>query len=228
MQKYALIAVMLWTAGTAQAGEWKKVSSDDGITIYNREQAGSGVKEVKAVGTINAPHWVCKNVIDDEAHYKDFMPYTEASDVLKQAQDVKYVYQRISAPLVSERDYTLAIRNKSFRKPDGSIVYKKVWSLANAHGPKPKDGVVRLSTNEGYWVFEDAGNNKTHATYYVNTNPGGSLPSWVANAANTRAIPNLFEAVTTQSKKPQYRKTKPALPEGVDAPPTTMAPAPPK
>jgi len=210
-----LVAVLigaLLAALPATAGGWEKAGVEDGVVIYNRDKEGSDVKEVKAIGTINAPNWVVKNVVDDVANYKDFMPYTKVSTLKKGKGDSVITYQYLEMPLVSNRDYTLRITDKSFVNKAGQVVYKNVWTPANHLGPKPKDGAVRLNINDGYWVLEPIdGGKKTKATYYVYTNPGGSIPSWIANRANFQAIPALFDAVKSQSKKAKYKKTKPTL-----------------
>jgi hypothetical protein len=214
-------------AGTALAkggGEWVKKDKSGTVTIYNRDKPGSDLKELKAVGIINAPPWVCFNVVNDEGRYKEFMPYTDISKVLDRRKDgSKVTYQLIDAPFVSDRDYTLLIHNRSKRLPDGKIVYKKTWTGANHLGPKKKDGVVRVKTNDGYWIFEEHdGGKKTKATYYLFTDPGGALPSFVINAANGNAVPGIFEAIEEQAAGDRYRKMRPEVP-GITPEPTTEA-----
>lgn len=207
-------ALLATTASPALAAEgWKVMKKEDRVTVYNRTKAGSDLKEVRAVGTIHAPSWVVKNVLDDTANYKHFMPYTEESLILKRGDGYMICYQRLNAPIISNRDYTLRIDDKSRRLPDGTIVYKRAWSPANHLGPKEMDGVVRVKINEGHWILEEAdGGRHTKATYWLHTNPGGSLPSFVINAANGQAIPGLFHAVEKRSVLPQYQKNKPKLP----------------
>ena len=59
-----------------------------------------------------------------------------------------------------------------------------------------KDGIVRVKINTGAWILAPlAGGKRTRITYRVSTNPGGSIPTWLANKSNTTAIPDLFKAV---------------------------------
>lgn len=216
-----LIALLCAAALPALAKEaaWDEVAKRDGVTIYNRSRAGSDIKEIRAVGVIDAPHWVVKNVVDDVGRYKEFMPHTKESKVLRREGGALITYQQIDAPVVSNRDYTLRQQDQSRRLPDGRIAYKKAWSLANHLGPPPQDGVVRVEVNEGYWLLEDVDGKKTAATYYLHTNPGGSLPGFVVNAANTRAIPDLFKAIEKQAHDARYRKAPPKLPSDADIDP---------
>lgn len=225
----ALPALLLLLCGPALANDgWEVASKKGDLVIYKRDRKGSELKEVKAVGIIKAPHWVVKNVIDDKGRYKEFMPYTKVSDVIKADRHTIVTYQRLDTPIISNRDYTIRVRDESRRLPDGRIVYKSSWSSANHLGPKEQDGVVRVKVNEGYWLLEEAGPETTKATYYLFTDPGGSLPTFIVNSANTTAIPDLFKAVEQQAQGPRYRKTRPALPadENIDPPATVEAPKP--
>jgi hypothetical protein len=225
--RFAISLALAFSTSAAAADDgWVEASKEGGLTIYNRQRAGSEVKELRSVGVIDAPPWVCMNVVSDEGRFKDFMPYTAESKVLVDGKDERVVYQRIDAPFVSDRDYTIRIRDVSSKKADGRVVYKKVWSLANDKGPAPKDGVVRLAVVEGFWQFEElAGGEKTRATYYVFTDPGGSLPAFVINGANKQAIPGLYEAVGKQAKGDRYRSTKPYVPGTDGAPADVITPA---
>jgi len=55
-------------------------------------------------------------------------------------------------------------------------------------------GVVRINVNDGFWKLEPS-DGKTHATYYLYTDPGGAVPKFVANFANRTAVPNVFKAI---------------------------------
>lgn len=225
-----LLPLLPATAAHAGGGGWVQAKKTSKVTIYNRTRSGSKVKELKAIGVINAPPWVCKNVVDDVGRFNEFMPYTEVSDVLKRGKGTVVHYQRIDAPFVSDRDYTIIGTDRSKRLPDGTIVYKKTWNGANNLGPKKKSGVVRVEVVEGFWQFEPVdGGKKSKTTYYLYTDPGGALPSFVINAANGRAIPGVFEAVEKKAQNdPRYRKAKPKIWAEAEAPPATMSPGPAK
>ena len=71
---------------------------------------------------------------------------------------------------------------------------------ASAVGAGFEDRVVGV--NEGSWTLEALdGGRRTRATYYLYTDPGGSIPKWIANKANTMALPDLFEAIRKRAAK---------------------------
>lgn len=193
---------------------WEEVARADivgrPLVVYSRVIAGSDVREVRGLGSFDAPSWIVKNVIDDVVHYKDFMPYTKVSDVLSRHDGYMVSYQRISTPIVDDRDYTIKIFDESREDISGKVIWKNRWSEANKLGPALVDGAVRVGINEGYWLLEELdGGQRTKATYYVYTNPGGGLPAFIVNAANAQALPDLYKAVAKASGDPKYAKTRP-------------------
>lgn len=202
MSPSVVIFFVLAADAAARQAPWEEAAKDNGITIYSREMAGSEVREMKAIGTIDAkPHEVWK-AIRDYDHYTTTMPYTVEAKVLgkEDGDKVIYFYSRLDLPLVDNRDYLIKILDESDWK-DGAGYLKVSWTKidppeGDAKYVKPKDGVVRTPLNDGYWKLEPReGGNKTWATYYVHTDPGGAVPKWIANKANSTAVPNVFAAI---------------------------------
>lgn len=197
-----VIFFVLAADSSAKQVPWEEAAKDNGITIYSREIPGSDVREMKAIGTIDAkPHEVWK-AIRDYPNYVKTMPYTVEAKVMGQEDGDKviYFYSRLDLPLVDNRDYLIKILDESDWK-DGAGYLKVSWTKLEVQkgDPRyvePKDGVVRTPLNDGYWKLEPRDNgNKTWATYYVHTDPGGSVPKWIANKANSTAVPNVFAAI---------------------------------
>jgi hypothetical protein len=202
-------------ADEGPGSNWTEVSHSGSLTVYNRERAGSPIKEIKGVGTINAPNWVVKNVIDDADHYASFMPYVEESRVLSRdaAKHTTISYAKINPPLISRRDYTLLVHDESKKNANGTVTYKNRWESANEKGPPEQPGIVRVKVTDGYWLLEPADNGQaTHATYLLYTDGGGGIPTFLANEVNKTRVKNIFDAIGKQAQKAEYRQTKPAFP----------------
>jgi ribosome-associated toxin RatA of RatAB toxin-antitoxin module len=205
--KLALITTFL--AGTAlsifaveapQTGDWKLVKQASGVTIYSRPNPGSHLKEFRAIGEIDAPSAAAEKVIDDYEAYPSFMPYTAECRVLERHHDSLLVYQRISPKIISDRDYTIRIENKSWPSEHGHA-YSIRWKAANEKGPAETHGVFRVKVCDGSWLLEPAGPHKTHATYHVFTDSGVNVPPFVANSISATGIIKLFAAVRKQATK---------------------------
>jgi hypothetical protein len=183
---------------------WRFVKDSSGVSLYSRMRAGTGLKEFRAVGEIDAPTRAVHNVIDDIDGYPSFMPYTMECRLIKRDGDSFLTYQRLSPKIVGDRDFTLRIHKKSWPGQDG-LVYLNEWEPANEFGPGEKPGVLRVKQNEGSWLLEPAGATKTRATYFIYTDSGGKLPAFLANVASEIGIKKVFAAVRKQVKDPKYR-----------------------
>lgn len=176
---------------------WEKVDDSDGITVWARDVPNSSIREVKAEAEINASSKRVFDVILDVDHYTEFMPYVVEARVVGDAgQRARYVYQRLDPPLIDERDYTLRVEGDGDHKTG---LYFLRWTSAEDKGPARRDDTTRITTCDGSWTIEPSGKKMTHATYHLYTDPGGSIPTWVANLANTRSLPDLMTSIRSRS-----------------------------
>lgn len=193
----------------ASEGDWREVSRTAGLAISVRDRSGNPIKELRAVGTIDAPTWVVKKVLDDVDSYPRFMPYTVEARLLNKdtAKRTATVYMKLDPPLVGPRDVTIRIQDQVSKAPDGNTIYNSHWEADNASGPAVQAGVTRMSLDEGSWTLEPVDDGKsTRAIYSLLTDAGGNLPPFVVNMANKRSIADLFEAVRKQTQNGKYRQ----------------------
>ena len=187
------------------AGEpaWQQVARDDGISVLARTPEGGSVSEVKATTLVDAPPHEVWRVIRDYTNYTKTMPYTQESRVLASEQEGKVTvfYCLVNAPLVDKRDFIIRIRDESDWK-DGQGFLKSAWTVTTDGAPAVRDGVVRVKLNNGYWLLEPREEGKkTFVTYYLYTDPGGSLPKWIADKANKTSVPDVLRAVRKYATK---------------------------
>lgn len=188
-------------------GDWKFISGNDNVTLYRRPRSGPGHYESKAIGEIAASTEVVHAVIDDVESYTSFMPYTAECLVLKRESDSVLTYQRINAPFVSDRDYTLRVRVSS-KAVEGGTSYLSRWETENANGPPEKRGVVRVSLCEGSWLLEPTGPQTTRATYTIYTDSGSAIPGFIKNVGSQIGIRKIFAALRKQVREPKYNSPK--------------------
>ncbi len=193
---------------------WALAAEDQGIKIYSRQKEGESVAQMKAMGIIDATPQEVWKAIRDYPNYPKTMPYTEESKVLAKENGDKVIwfYSVVNAPLVDRRDYVIKLIDESDWK-DGAGFLKVAWSTWNekVNGVPEKPGYVRVKINDGFWQLEprDAGK-KTFATYFVYTDPGGSLPKWIANKANGTAVPKVFAAIRNVVAEDRAKAAAPA------------------
>src|ERR1043166_6304788 len=125
--------------------------------------------------------------------------------VLKRDGDSVIGYQRISAPMTSDRDYTIRVHNSS-KKVEGGTTYLSRWTTDNAAGPPEKRGVIRVNLCEGSWLLEPIEPDRTRATYLIYTDSGGWIPKFIKESGSQIGIRKLFAAIRKQVRDPKYTK----------------------
>ena len=206
-----LCLALLFTAGLTviHAGQgsdgWSVANRSDNLTVFTRPHEGSSIRECKAVGMIDAEPIVVKRVIDDTADYPKFMPYVIESKTISHSSDGRVGYQRISPPLVGDRDYTVRVKCESKPCPGGGMSYCNSWQAANDLGPAEVKGVTRVKITQGSWLLEPLPGGRTKATYTIYSDSGGSIPTFLLNSANKTALPKLFDAIRQQCKLAKYQ-----------------------
>lgn len=174
------------------ADAWHTVSQRDTTCVYARYGSGSGVREVLAVATIAATPDRVAAVISDFARYPDFMPYVAATKVLDERGPTSWVFQQLAFPFpISARYYT--IRLDADRRPGGG--HRIAWTLAGDGEPRATGSGEATRVNDGLWDLQPADGGATRVTYAIHTDPGGMLPAFVVNQANSVAVPLVIERV---------------------------------
>ncbi len=196
------LSLLVLLAGANETA-WQQVARDDGIIVLARKPEGGSVSEVKATALVEAPPHDVWRVIRDYTNYTKTMPYTDESRVLASEQDGKVIvfHCLVNAPLVDKRDFIIRIRDESDWK-DGKGFLKTAWTVTTDGAPAEREDVVRVKLNDGYWLLEPREEGKkTFVTYYLYTDPGGSLPKWIADKANKTSVPDVLRAVRKHSMK---------------------------
>jgi len=171
---------------------------DIDFSVYTREKEGTPVKEVKATVDFDAPPAKVFEVVTDYEHQSGNLPYVKDQKVFSRTESEVLFWTVAEFPMVSTRDWVL---KATFAKNYEGGKYRVNWEVTDVKEAQPPvDGVVRLKINTGSWTLEPLdGGARTRGTYYLFTDPGGSIPSFMANKANTVALPDLIAAIRKRS-----------------------------
>ena len=196
---------------SADSSDWVQLSKNDSLAVFARSHPGCPIKELRAVGAIDAPNWVVKNVIDGVEDYPSFMPYTTKTQIIERKLNQIISYFRLDPPFIGARDVTVSVFSQAQKREDGTTSYQLHWEPVNSLGPNPSPGVTRITLDQGSWSLEPAdGGKKTIATYTILTDAGGGLPAFVINFANRQGIETLFSAIRKQIGLTKYSQNHPA------------------
>jgi hypothetical protein len=172
---------------------FKHVGGKDGVEVYRN--MSSRVIDLYAVGDIDAPPAVVRDVLLD---YQDASKVTDnvaESRILDKNDHEILVYQRLKLPVITDRDFTL---RATWGRRGQALTMQ--YAVDNARGPAPRDGVVRLSTLQGTWVLDPIrGGAATHARYRVQIDLAGSVPKWMVSGGAVKNLPKLFDGLRKQA-----------------------------
>ncbi len=200
----AVIAAPLFTAISAAEPSWEKLKEEQGITVYGRPVAGSDLKEFRAEALIDATMEVVNNVLCDVPTLKDWMPNTLSAELLYlRGFEYAVMYQEMQSPWpVANRDFLYEIFIT--RTPDSII--REVRAIDHGKYPRyaPRRGIVRVTSMEGGWRLLRRGKS-TFAVYHMKSNPGGSLPAWVANGASRDLPFKVMLGLRARVRDPRYQ-----------------------
>lgn len=188
-------------ASAAAEEPWQPCAAGgDGVTLERRAVPGSKFYEYRASALVTAtPDVVLRSIWSGVT---DQLPETvKQRTMLRQSASTLLFYDQIKTKVVSDRDYT--IRMIWQRHPQTGVI-EVPFVTANELGPPPAPGYVRVPTIRGDWIITplrqdsaaasaaDAaqgtqGNGPamaaTRITYLCYSEPGGSIPAFMARGA---------------------------------------------
>ncbi|WP_434574800.1 START domain-containing protein [Pseudomonas sp. Z3-6] len=189
------LTVLLATA-TAQAEDWQVAKEKDGIKVSLSEVAGSEYKAYRGVTVMKTTMAKLRSLQEDVAGACAWIHECKSQKLLKHEGDKSWTYTQFNTPWpVTPRDSVLKVTTEE--GADGSLTRK----LEGLPGYLPEEkGFVRVTKVEGFWKFIPK-DGQVEVTYQVHTEPGGSVPSMVANKFVVDAPFNTLKALKELAEK---------------------------
>lgn len=184
-------------AGAAHAEDWQVAKDEDGIKVSLSEVAGSKYKAYRGVTVIKAPVAKIVALQEDVAGACKWIHECKSQKLVDKKGDEAWTYTQFKAPFpVTDRDSYIHVTTT--RSADGTVTRK----LEGVPTYKPEEkGYVRVAQVQGAWTLVPKGANETEVTYQVHTEPGGSVPSWLANKFVVDAPFNTLKALKERAEK---------------------------
>lgn len=191
------LAASLGIITQAQADDWQTAKQADGITVSLSSVPGSEYKAYRGVVVINASVAKIRALQEDVAAACGWIHECKLQKLLKTEGDQAWTYTQFDTPWpVTPRDSVLHVTNTI--GTDGTVT-RKLEGVPQ-YIPEEK-GFVRVTQVEGYWKLVPKGPNSTEVTYQVHTEPGGSVPSFVANKFVVDAPFNTLKALKEHAER---------------------------
>lgn len=188
----ALLACLVLEASRVEATEasWSLDRERDGIAVYTRPVAGSGIREFKGSALVAAPVESIRALLRDADHFKDWFPNTSESRLLSREDKVAYQYSVLDLPWpISDRDNVF--RSETEVDPATGRISIQVRAAPDHHPEQPDR--VRVRHALGEWLLEPVSPRETRVTFRMHLEPGGGVPEWLID---TQVVETPFEALT--------------------------------
>ena len=184
------------TLQAASAG-WIKVDTEDGITVYEKEVGD--FLAFRGEGQITAPVGKLLYVIEDAAHWKDWIENLDKGRVLERKNPFhKVFYQTFDSPFPAE-DRDIVYEAKTRREAATGKVFVEMRSVL--HPKAPKTVGVRVNLKYTRYEITPLPNGKLHVVLETLSDPGGSLPNFLVNWAQRDYPVKLFQGLRKQVRK---------------------------
>ena len=176
----AIIAVSLLSLSTlAQAWELQETEENAPVQVWTQAVSGSNFKAFRGQVTINASLYKTLAVIKDTLNIPKWYHNTAVAQkiaTLNHNQSLNYTVTTAPWP-VSNRDSVTLVTDK----PQANGEYLIELSARPEELPE-QENRIRIPKLEGFWKLVPLADNKTEVTLQIAAEPGGEIPSWLANS----------------------------------------------
>jgi hypothetical protein len=179
-RSFVLVTLLAVSLAAPAFAEREVVREENGILVEQEGAPGRTLPILTGTTTMAAPPEQVAAWIGATHTYVDWMHNCEEARRLRREGDVTYGYNRIGSPWpVSDRDVVL--RSTRTDLEDGRIRIE-FHNTTDANAPVV-GGVVRMPRLIGSYDLSPNGTG-TQIVYTLDSDPGGSLPEWLAKQAS--------------------------------------------
>ena len=205
-KKYKFTTVILIVFLFPPIYSWDLKKEKNGVKVFTRAIEGSNFNEFMSVGIHAGSIGSLISVLQDDTNFCNWFPDCKEFKLLKKPSKLERLqYMVVKAPFpVSNRD---TIQHTVLSQ---DFVSKTVLiNLSASPETLPEvPGTIRIPKSRGFWKFTPLDNNQVEVTFQLHSDPGGTLPEWVANIFVTetplKAVLNLIKL----AGEDKYRSNK--------------------
>lgn len=175
--QHILLLFILFISSTFYAQDnWVLEKRESDIKAYSRIKEGTDYYEFRTIFKVDASILDAKNLITDVANFKNWLPNTKASKLLKKVNDnVYYGYTVTETPWpLSDRDLVFKATVKKLGSKKYSITLEGTPDYIAEDKKK-----VRVQEYKAQWIIKEIEPNVIKVYYQASFNPGSSYPNWM-------------------------------------------------
>lgn len=175
-----LIVLFSALTGTSMAADWELIYNKEGISGFERTIPGTGIKEFKAYGFVEARMEVIGELLRDIPSYPQWMASCKATKVLADIdRNTKIFFNETAAPWPVPNRGIIITNTTQYQLDTGRAVIR--FKALNSPKYPIRKGLVPVTDLDGEYLLEFFGRDMTKVTYRHRAHPGGNVPLRVAN-----------------------------------------------
>lgn len=203
MNPKALLFIFLFIT---PSNDWELKKSKGNIEVYTRRIDSSDFKELKCKTTVKSSLSAIVKVLTDVDHYTKWIYKCVKANTVKKINDAEVCsYQLFDAPWpLDDRDVVAVV--KVIQDKHTKVVTVRS-GLADNLVPE-KSGVVRIRKFHTTYTLIPKGKGMVEINYELGTEPGGSIPAWLANLVMVNGPYSTQQMMNELIQKPFFKNAR--------------------
>lgn len=175
---YFLIISILTCLIVQAQKDWELVEDEDGIEVYIKDNPLSEFKAFKGLTFLKTDFESIHKILTDHSMHQEVFPNNAGAKLIEEKDgEYQIYYSLVDSPWpVDDRD---GVYKTVFDFQENTRRYH-IKAIDGYVEEKPD--VVRITQTISEWTLTRVSEGKIKVEYEVYSDPGGSVPSWLANA----------------------------------------------
>ncbi len=192
------VLLLLFPLAASADAPWHTDKVEDGIKVEFREVKGSSFDELR----LSTDSSTGLAALCDAIWAKDVGNKTEGGFkkrvVIREDDHERWTYEQIRAPLVSDRDFVMKV---TLVQPASTGRCEVDFEATQDPAYPPVADHVRLTNVHGRWLLTPEQTGKVSITYQLYSDPGGSVPAFLAKGGQRSAAVDFFKTILARAQK---------------------------
>ena len=163
---------------SAQQG-WELSKDKNDIKVYTRKTDSSDFKSVKVEAVFTGSCEKLAGILMGVDKNIKWVYNTKSLHLIQRFNANELIYYAETSLPWPMRNRDQAIRINLF--PDSINHALKITTVGEPKAIPVTKGIVRVPYFLGVWQVKEIANKKISIEYYLNVDPGGSIPAWISN-----------------------------------------------
>jgi hypothetical protein len=174
--------------------------------VYTCASGHLKFKSIKASFTVNARLSQLVAFILDVNSYCDWQYHTIRARLLKKINEQELMYYtEIAAPWpVSNRDMVVDLKLSQ----DAKTKVLTIVMVSVPEGAPEKDQLVRVPMSIAKWTVVPLSPSRLKVEYFIEIDPGGSVPAWMVNMVSAQAPYDSFKTLKYKIRGKKFVNAK--------------------